>query len=324
MKLFLLFLLFLSCFSTLSFADIPVAEPVDLSQPNIDFPLGPEDQIAIVVSDVEEFDGKPLKIDSAGYIQLPMAGRVKAAGLRTTELQGNIAAKLTKYVQDPQVAVHVVERHSQPVSVLGAVRAPGVQQLQGPKRLMEVLSLAGGLREDAGTVIRIARRQTWGTTGLPGEKADSTGQWYTADIDLNSLIRASSPAANIMVRPDDVITVPVAELIYILGEVRKAGGFTLKSRESMSLLQALSLAEGLQRTAAPKKAKILRVASTKDGAPRQEIPVNIERIIDGKDKDVPMQPEDILVVPNNLPRTVLMRTAETAVQLGTGVLIYRR
>jgi polysaccharide export outer membrane protein len=143
-----------------------------------------------------------------------------------------------------------------------------------------------------------------------------------AEIPTASLLSAKNPAENIFVRPNDVIAVPAAEIVYVMGEVRKPGGFTLREKETISLLQALSLAEGLARTAAPKRGRILRAAST--GVARTEIPVDISKILEGRAPDVPLQPNDILLVPVNAARGVLLKTTETALQIATGVVIWRR
>lgn len=93
---------------------------------------------------------------------------------------------------------------SQPVSVLGAVNNPGVIQLQGRKTLAETLSLAGGLRQDAGQKIEITRSITWGEIPVPGAHKNRTGQYYVAEVDLDSIMKAARPEQNIQIRPDDV------------------------------------------------------------------------------------------------------------------------
>ena len=116
----------------------------------------------------------------------------------------------------------------------------------------------------------ITRRLERGRIPLAGAHDDSSGQFSVAEVELGGLMRASDPLQNIEVRSRDVITVPRAELIYVVGQVRRPGGFVLHDRETLSVLEALSLAEGLARTAAPQKAKILRAMP--NAAQRSEIP----------------------------------------------------
>ena len=159
--------------------------------------------------------------------------------------------------------VRLNEARSQPVSVIGAVNKPGMLQLEGNKNLLELISLAGGLAQDAGHTVKITRRREWGAIPVAGASEDETHMFSVAEIDLKQLVDAKTPASNIVIRPFDVISVQRAELIYVMGDVRKPGGFTLAQKESLSVLRALSLAEGMQPSALGSKAKIIR----QDGTP---------------------------------------------------------
>jgi polysaccharide export outer membrane protein len=111
-------------------------------------------------------------------------------------------------------------------------------------------------------------------------------------------------------------------MVYVVGQVPRAGGFVLRERENLSVLQALSLAGGTDRAASPKNARILRAV---DGTSnRTEIAVDLGRILAGQAGDVPMQSEDILFVPASAPKKALARAAESALQVTTGLIIYRR
>jgi polysaccharide export outer membrane protein len=109
--------------------------------------------------------------------------------------------------------------------------------------------------------------------------------------------------------------------VYVIGQVEHAGGFVLRERQSVSVLEALSLAGGLGPAASPKNARILRPSP--DGATRTEIAVDLKKILTGRAKDVPLEAQDILLVPLNAPKRAMIRAAEAAVQVGTGVAIYR-
>jgi len=133
---------------------------------------------------------------------------------------------------------------------------------------------------------------------------------------------ATNPLENIAVKPNDVISVPRADLVYVTGEVKKSGGFTLGENENISVLQALALAEGVERTASLSSGRILRVGP--DARKRGEIPFDLGAILAGKEPDVKMQPNDILFVPGNTAKKVGWRAIETAIQIGTGIVIWRR
>jgi len=271
--------------------------------------LGPEDQITIRALNAEEIVDRPIFVSTSGYINLPLVGRVKATGLTVEQLESELSRRLEKYLEDPRVAVTVVEYRSQPVSVMGAVTTPGVYQLRGGKSVVEVLSMAGGLRPEAGNKVTIGHRSP-------------TGEQSVVEVDLKSVMEGRSAADRILVRPHDVVTVPRAEMVYVMGEVGRAGGYVLNEREAYSVLQVLSLAGGLSRTAAPHNAKILR--GKPGSADRREIPLNLKQILAGKNRDVRLEPEDILFVPNSAARNAGLRAVETAIQLGTGVVIWRR
>jgi len=284
--------------------------------------LGPDDQIAIRVLDVDEIGSTPLRIDSEGNIRLPYVGRVHAEGVTVEGLQSEVTARLKTYMHDPDVTVSISEFRSQPVSVLGAVRNPGVHQLQGRKTLVEMLSLAGGLDTAAGPTVKITRQRQWGRIPLRNAWEDSTGQFTVAHVSVKAILEASSPEENILIRPHDVISVPRAEMVYVAGQVSKAGGFVLNERESISVLEALTLAGGADRLAAPQHSRILRRSPS--GPDRTEIPVDLRKILQGKGEDIAMQPDDILFVPDSVPKRGAIRALEVAVQTGSGILIWRR
>jgi polysaccharide export outer membrane protein len=233
-----------------------------------------------------------------------------------------IADRLRKFVREPHVSVGIAEYHSAPVSVLGQVNTPGVYQLAGPKRLMELISMAGGLRPDAGAMIEIRRETAVGELDILGATLDDTKRFRTAKVNVYDLTSGKSPALNIQMMANDIVSVPKADLIYVIGEVKKSGGFTLRANEKMSVLEALALAEGMERTAPPIKAKIQRAAS--ETGERTEIPVNLSRILANRGEDIRLRSEDILVIRNNSARSVALRATEIAVQLGTGMVIFRR
>lgn len=282
--------------------------------------FGPGDQILVRVLDMDEMGKDPYQIDMRGNVSLPMAGRVHAGGLTPEGLENAIADKLKKFLKNPEVSVTLQEMRSQPVSVLGEVKSPGVYQLRGEKTLLEVVSLAGGMNVEAGYSIRIARKKEWGTIPLPGSHADESGQYYVAEVGVKDLMEARSPEKNILVKPNDVVTVPKGELVYVLGAVKKSGGFVLGLHERTSVLQALSMAEGLESSAKTRSAKILR--KTGDEDQRMEIAVNLNKILSGGSPDVPLQSDDILFIPVNGVKRALIRTGELSVGLGAAA-IYR-
>jgi polysaccharide export outer membrane protein len=287
-----------------------------------DYRVGANDKLIVQCLDYEELDKTPIAVDAAGWISLPLVGRVQVAGLSLEQVEDRVAERLRKYIRDPKVRVSMGAAQSQRVFVVGAVATPGVQEVAGCRRLMEVLSLSGGLRPEAGHTITITRQLTRGNIPLATATIDKTGTFEVARVSVSALMTGKAPEQNITILPDDVITIPRAELIYVIGAVEKPGGFVLNEREHMTVLQALSLAGGLAQFSSPGKARILRADSA--GSERHEISLDVSRILDGKSSDLVLQPEDILFVPSSVGKKVAVRTLDTAIQLGTGIVIWRR
>jgi len=283
--------------------------------------LGPDDSLKIWALGVDEITDKPVRIDTGGYLDLPLIGRMQAAGLTVNQLEANLVQRLSSEIRDPRVSVEVVDFGSQPVTVIGAVNQPGVHQLQGRKTLAEVLSLAGGLKQDCGPKVNISRSLKWGAIPLPNAKNDPTGQFSVADVEVKDLLAAKNPALNIAIQPNDVVTVPQAELVYVIGEVKKPGEIILNEKSTVSVLEALSYAQGLGPTPSAAKSKILRPIP--GSTQRQEIALDLKKILAGKGEDVALRPNDILFVPTNTPKKAVARAAEVALQTAAGVAIYR-
>ena len=290
-----------------------------------EYVLGQGDLIHIGVSDLDDTPKEPVRIDPNGNIDLPLIGTTHVAGLTPTQLKQQLASAYSRYITQPQILLNVVEYQSRPVSVLGSVTHSGVYQMQGPKRLAEVLSLAGGTAVDAGPNVVITRQPRWGTVKAPGAQTvfagGPNGGTSSVSIPIEDVTSAHVPEDNILIQPDDVVSVPRAELVYVVGNVRRAGAFSLNHHPTMSVLQAISLAEGFTPNAAAGRARILR--RTEDQQTPKEIDVDANRILAGKAADQPLLPNDILFIPNSAFKASSKRMMEAAIGISTGVLIYR-
>jgi polysaccharide export outer membrane protein len=291
---------------------------VRLQDASANYLLGPDDQISLVVPGFEDAyprssggAEKMFRVDASGDVTLPIIGRIHAAGLTTVDLEQEAQLRLKPVLKDPQVVVTIASFGSRPVSVLGAVKNPGIVQLQGRKSLFEVLSMAGGLQPEAGYLVQVTRPLKSGKIPLPTTQTDPSVQVTVASIRLRNIINVPNASENIEILAGDTVGVPKAGIVYVVGSVAKPGGFPLGESESLSALQVISLAEGLQGTASPSKARILR---TVPGSPkRAEIPVNLNRLMDGKMSDVQLQADDILFVPGSKARKAGLRTIDAIV-----------
>jgi polysaccharide export outer membrane protein len=283
--------------------------------------LGPNDQISLAVDQLDtQFTEKTFRIDQDGNLSVPLIGRIHAGGLTQVELEDEIKNRFGAILKEPDIVVNVTEYSSQPVSVLGAVNTPGIRQLQGGKTLFEVLSLAGGLRPDAGTTVKITRDLRNGPIPVPGAAVSLNNQYSVATVRVKEVMQATEQ--NLLIRPGDTIFVPKADLVYVVGSVTTPGGFPIGENESLSALQVVALAQGIGRTAAPDKARILRVIP--GSVNRSEIAVNLKLLMAGKAPDLPLRPDDILFVPNSNAKSAGYRTLEAIVNAATGIAVYGR
>jgi polysaccharide export outer membrane protein len=311
-----------------------------------EYRIGPDDVIDINVFQAQELN-REVRVAASGEISLPLIGAVQAAGLTPRGLEFVLQELLRRnYMKDPHVSVFVREMQSHPVSVMGAVKRPGVFQLRESKSLLEVLSLAEGLADDAGdTVIILRDAASNGTSdsvtnhraalvspvsAAPnvGEESAETSAPNNANsssenaikVDLKLLLDSADPRHNPVVYPGDIVKVSRAGIVYVIGEVRKPGGFALKSNEKISVLQAIALSEGLTRTAAKSGARIIR--TDPQSGQRKENAIDLGKIMKGKAQDPLLEPRDIVFVPDSAVKTTLSRGADAATQTVTGLLIF--
>lgn len=288
--------------------------------------LGPGDQILIHVEDMENMPSGPIRIDPSGEIDLPMMGRIEAGGLTVQQLHDALVKKASKYIASPDVTINLSGMESRPVSVVGEVANPGIHQITGPTRLLDVLSLSGGLKTDAGPTVIVTREARWGSLNGSSNGTTSTDKAdgsTTESFPLDALLKLKSPEDNIVMRPGDVVSVPKGELIYVVGDVNRAGGFVLSTHRSMSVTEAVSLAQGLGPDSAAGSAHILRPNPNGEGD-HTLIPVNVGKIFAGKAPDVPLFADDILFVPHSGFKAGSRRAIEAAIGITSGVLIYRK
>ncbi len=271
--------------------------PPDAIRPN--YVLGPNDQI-LIRTQAEEINEKPFRIDADGNINLPLLGRVHAGGMTLQELESDLTQRLREYIREPQVIIQVTQFRSAPVFFVGAFRTPGIYPLQGTRTLVEMLTQIGGTLPNASQRITITRRAEYGAIPLPNAVEDTGKKISTVEVSLASLRQNVNPAEDIILQPYDVISVERAEQIYVTGEVSRTGGVDLNERESISVAQVLTMAGGFTRDAMRGKVRILR--PIQGTTRRAAIEVNVKRVFEGKDNDVPLLPNDILYVPRSYTR----------------------
>jgi len=284
--------------------------------------IGPDDTINVSALNCEEIS-KSWRVSTSGELNLPLVGRIQAAGLTVAQLEQELTARLAKYILVPQVSVFVTEYRSQPVIVTGAVARPGTIQLEGAKTLFEVLVMAGGPK-DAGDTVTIQRGKEHGELSLPGTKTDKDNTFSFADVNLKEVMTGRGNLADIVVEPDDVITVaPIqpARFVHISGEVNHAGSVELVSQDSVSLMKVLAVAGGLTPNAKPSKTMIMHINPS--GVQTSTSFIDLGKITSGRAKDLELTVGDVVVVPSSGIKSVLHTATASAITSGvyTGVYI---
>ena len=311
------------------------AQASDTAVPNIivspgeDYRIGPSDVIEITVADAPELS-RAFRVASDGSITLPFLGRVAAQQKTPDELSNLIADRLRgDYLQDPQVSIAVLQINSRTYFIQGAVRRPGLYQVEGQPSLLKLITIAGGLAENYGSTAFIIREVKQGAgaeisnpkSGIPSLKSEqpnnvsqgsSEPQAQAADsgsdqkakyellkININGLLRGNFDQ-NISIGPGDIIHIPPTDVFFVAGEVNAPGSFPLK--EGTTLRQAISLAQGTTFQAAASRAIVFR--EEQSSGKRQEISVDVTAVMNGKKSDVPILANDIIIIPNSRLKTV--------------------
>lgn len=293
---------------------------------NPQYVIDSDDVLRISVIDVPQFS-RDYRVGPDGTITIPMlSAPVRASGLTLSQLSESIVNRLRSagLVSYPHVVVSVKSSHAHAVAITGAVRDPQIYSIFAPTTLLDVLSRAGGLAPDAGNTAVISRGNA--DPPLAGQAEISTASRLSSStkVNLQSLLSTGNPNLNVEIYPGDKVTVERAGVVYVVGAVVRPGGFTLSDgRDNMTVLQAVALGEGLKPTAIRKKAMIIRRESgTPNG--REEIAVNLRKILAGQVSDPHLQANDILFVPESTSKRALRRGAEAAVQMATGLVIWGR
>ena len=285
MRTILLVVLASAALAQLGIAQIIISPMEDAGKENLPSQrLGVDDLIAVSVYDAPELT-RTARVESDGTIHLPLLHNgVQASGLFPRELESAIADELKteQILVAPVVKVTVAEYHSRPVAVMGAVKMPVTFQAVGAVTLLDALARAGGLNDLAGAEILVTRDKP-------------TGEKDVERVSVKRLLNEADPAVNFVLHGGEEIRVPEAGKIFVVGNVRKPGAFLVRDGTENSVLKLVALAEGL----APFHLKTAYVYRPDATGARQEIAVDLDKILDRKAPDVPVQVNDLLYIPDN-------------------------
>ena len=285
------------------------ALPVD-SSPAVNLPsqkIGVNDLVALSVEDCPELT-RNFRVSADGSLHLPLLKEhIPVAGKYPAEIEMDLADALVKdgLFVHPVVSVSVAEYRSVPVSVMGAVKHPVMFQAVGDVTLLDALTKADGLAPDAGSEILISR-----------------GGTLVQRIPVKGLIDQADPALNLKLHGGEEIRVPETGHVYVIGNVKKPGVFAIQDGKDTSVLRVLAQSEGLL----PFSAKQAYVYRREAKGNRNELPIQLNAIMDRKAEDVTLQANDILYIPDNKHKRMTMSALDRLIGFGaatgSGVLIF--
>lgn len=281
-----------------------------LVDPSEDYRLAPGDTIDVFVEDATELS-QTYRLVAAGSFEMPFLGTIKAQGKTTQELTRFIADNLRAqdYLKKPVVRVTIKQYSGQIFFIQGAVRSPGLYQLEGRPSLLKLISLAGGVLENYGPNALILRpvkkagAQTDAVTAnaeAPQSEAADNDEYEMIRVALTPIIQEGNFDKNVRLEPGDIVNIPPTKVYYVAGEVVAPGSFQLK--EGTTLRQAISLAQGTTFKAALNRGVIFRAEA--GTGKQQEIAVDVAAVMNGKKDDIAIFPNDVIIVPNSRMKSV--------------------
>ncbi|MDE3187665.1 MAG: SLBB domain-containing protein [Acidobacteriota bacterium] len=259
--------------------------------------IGVGDLLHVAVFDTPEFD-QDARVDPEGHVDFNGIGSLAVENMKPADVAAMIQKKLKDdgMVLDPKVTVSIADYISHGVSIQGEIRTPGIYPVLGKRRLADLLTAAGG----------------------PTELSDGIADILHPSSPTPDHIDLKSSADTYAIVPGDTITLERAPLVYIVGNVRRAGGFPLARATTIS--QGLALAQGLSPSAKDKQVYLFRDA---DNGKRVVSVLNLHKILRGKLADVPLKPNDIVFIPNSSVADVVKATAAALPGIGTAIIYAR-
>ncbi len=248
-----------------------------------DYLIQAKDVLKIVVYDEPDLSTEQIRVSIDGHVNLPLVGKVTVAGLNASQIEDRIEELLKDgFILSPQVSVLLEEYGRRIIHVLGSVGGPGSYTIGEDVTLLEIITSAGGLTTFAGELILVKRM--------------IDGVQETIEIDRKKLFEDGDLSQNLKLFHNDFVFATKSDVIYVLGEVESPGRFVWD--KELTVFQAILRAGGVSQVAARKKIKLVRSS----GGKRDIIFVNLDDFTKEGDlsKDVPLLPDDIVIVPQSL------------------------
>src|SRR5256714_5154571 len=284
-------------------------------QPDDRYRIGPGDVLDIRIYNRPQLSREAVRVEGNGMIRMPLIeSEIQAACLTEGELAKEIATRYAKYYCNLQVDVFIREYHSRQVAVIGAVNEQSRFELQRRVRLLELLTYAKGPSPRAGQTINIVHS----TTPSPCKQIDESDTAAAFSSYKLSDVLQGDPKANPYLETGDIVTLPEADQVYIVGNVFMP--LTIPLREPITLTRAIAMAGGLKQDTRKDKIRVLR--QEPGSTVRKEITVDLYAIEKKRSEDLALAPNDIIEVPTSAGKSFL-RSLIQGVVPGVGQLPVR-
>jgi polysaccharide export outer membrane protein len=280
---------------------------VDIPQSSPTTQVSDGDLLDIVIFDTPELSGR-FRVNLKGDILLPLAGALHVAGLTISEITDAVSQRYkdAKLLVAPEVTVFVAEFNRRTITITGEVRAPGVYSIAAPRTLTDTLAMAGGLNDSASRTVSIVH------SADPKEIIHVT-------LNVGAQTPESIEEGRMEILPGDSIFVARSGVIYVVGELARPGGYQVEHNNRLTLLEAVALAGGLTRTAKASQSRLIRRSATG----REELTVNLQKVLYGGGPDMLLTDGDILFVPTSVIKEYSQQVISGAIGSATTYGIYR-
>ncbi|MCU1314418.1 MAG: hypothetical protein JWM54_2175 [Acidobacteriaceae bacterium] len=265
------------------------------------------DLLDIIVFDTPELSGR-FRVNLKGDILLPLAGTMHVAGSTLAEITDAVTQRYKEagILVNPQVTVFVAEYTRRTITISGEVRTPGLYSITAPRTLIDTLTMAGGLNDTASRTVSIVHA------------ADPKNIIHVT-LNVGAQTPESIEQGRMEILPGDLIFIARSGIVYIVGELARPGGYQVEHNNRLTLLEAVALAGGPTRVANLGNARLIRRSATG----REELKINMKRVLFGDGPDMLLTDGDILYVPTSLRKQYTFSAVDAAIGTATSYAIYR-
>jgi polysaccharide export outer membrane protein len=259
--------------------------------------IGPGDVLDIRILNRPNLSREAVRVEGNGMIRMPLIDtEIQAACQTEGELAKEIAARYLKFYRNPQVDVFIKGYHSRQVAIIGAVNDQSRFELQRRVRLLELLTYAKGPSPKAGQTINIIHSpQAWACKKSEAESAPAFSSYKLSET------LQGHPSANPYLEPGDIVTVPEADQVYVVGNVFTP--LTIPLKEPITLSRAIAMAGGVRQDS--KKDKVRVVRQEPGSSTKRELIVDLSAIEKRRAEDIALLPNDIIEVQTSAGKALL-------------------